>query len=87
MSERKNVRAVQRREAQRRRERKTASVAAAAAAVQHCFGEGREGRKEGRMEKALRIAFPNAEYACGVLHLSYLSVQPGPPLFPSLIAA
>ena len=46
MSERKNVRAVQRREAQRRRERKTASVAAAAA-VQHCFGEGREGRKEG----------------------------------------
>ena len=38
------------------------------------------------MEKALRIAFPNAEYACGVLHLSYLSVQPGPPLFPSLIA-
>ena len=86
MSERKNVRAVQRREAQRRRERKTASVAAASAAVQHCFGEGREGRKEGRMEKALRIAFPNAEYACGVLHLSYLSVQPGPPLFPSLIA-
>ena len=47
MSERKNVRAVQRREAQRRRERKTASVAAASAAVQHCFGEGREGRKEG----------------------------------------
>ena len=38
------------------------------------------------MENALRIAFPNAEYACGVLHLSYLSVQPGPPLFPSLIA-